>query len=212
MNTNSQVEELFQNLTQWSNEMVALREIVLSCGLEEEYKWKNPCYCYKGANILMIAGFKNYCSISFFKGALLQDAEKLLTAPGENSKQFRMFKFTDKSEIPPIRDHIKAYIYEAIEIEKAGLKIETDNESEPMPEEFEEKLNADATFKAAFEALTPGRQRAYKMFIGGAKQSATRATRVEKYRQRILDGFGMNDCVCGLSKRMPSCDGSHKKK
>jgi uncharacterized protein YdeI (YjbR/CyaY-like superfamily) len=160
---------------------------------------------------VLLGSFKDFCSISFFKGILLSDPHGILTSPGENSQSVKMVKFTSLQDIVKLKPILKEYIYEAIEVENLGLKVETKKLSDLVfAEELIQVLSDDAAFKTAFEALTPGRQRAYNLFFTAAKQPATRFSRIEKYRQQILDGKGINDCTCGLSKRMPTCDGSHK--
>jgi len=208
---NPQVDEYLDRLQKWPEELEALRSIVLECMLNETIKWGVPCYTYQDANMLILGSFKEYCCISFFKGVLMSDPHGILTRPGENSQSAKMVKFTNLQEIVKIKSILKEYIYEAIEVENLGLKVETKKLSDLVfAEELIQVLADDEVFKAAFEALTPGRQRAYNLFFTGAKQPATRFSRIEKYRQQILDGKGINDCTCGLSKRMPSCDGSHK--
>lgn len=208
---NPKVDEFLRNTDKWQKEMEQLRHIVLDCGLMEELKWKQPCYSFNNSNVLIISGFKDHCVLSFIKGVLLQDADKILVSPGENSHSVRFLKFTDIKQIVNLEATIKAYIFEAIEVEKAGLKVERkDNTNLDLVKELESRLNEDPVLKQAFIALTPGRQRAYNMFFEGAKQSKTRYDRIEKYRPRIMAGKGMNDCICGKSKRMPNCDGSHK--
>ncbi len=203
------VHTFIDNLKNWQEEAALLREILLDCNLTEDFKWRNPCYTYQESNIAMIGAFKEYCALSFFKGVLLKDAEKLLHSPGENSQSVKLFKFTSTQEITERAPTIKAYLKEAIKIEKSGVKVKKKSTTLEFCVELEEVFNKDYNFKNAFEALTPGRQRGYNIFFTGAKQAATRKTRIEKYKARILDGFGINDCVCGLSKRMPGCDGSH---
>jgi len=206
-----QVDEYLDRLQKWPEELEALRSIVLECMLTETIKWGVPCYTYQDANILILGSFKEFCSISFFKGVLMSDLHGILTSPGENSQSVKMVKFTNLQEIVKLKPILKEYIYEAIEVENLGLKVETKKLSDLVfAEELIQVLSDDAVFKTAFEALTPGRQRAYNLFFTAAKQPATRFSRIEKYRQQILDGKGINDCTCGLSKRMPSCDGSHK--
>ncbi len=208
---NPKVEEYFANAKRWKNELLKLRSILLDCGLEEDYKWRNPCYTYRTNNIVIIGEFKDYCAFSFFKGVLLADTERLLHSPGENSQSVRMFRFTSLQEIVGLEATIKAYVYEALEVENAGLKVEKkDNTQLELIEELQQKMFKDEVFKVAFESLTPGRQRAYNMYFASAKQSKTRETRIESYTERILKGKGMLDCICGHSKRMPNCDGSHK--
>lgn len=189
--------------------MEQARMILLESGLSEAYKWKQPCYTKDNKNIAVIGSFKNYCCISFFKGALLKDPKNILTAPGENSQTFRQFRFTTVDELIKNENILREYIQEAVEIEKSRAKVQTRQELE-YPQELSDKMSKDVDFKHAFEALTPGRQRAYLLFFSAAKQAATRESRIEKYSDRILKGKGINDCVCGLSKRMPQCDGSHK--
>ena len=208
---NPQVDEYLDRLQKWSEELQLLRAIVLECMLTETVKWGVPCYTYQDVNMLILGSFKEYCCISFFKGVLMSDPHGILTSPGENSQSVKMVKFTNIQEIVKLKPILKEYIYEAIEVENLGLKVETKKLSDLVfAEELIQVLSDDAVFKTAFEALTPGRQRAYNLFFTAAKQSATRFSRIEKYRQQILDGKGINDCTCGLSKRMPSCDGSHK--
>lgn len=208
---NPKVETYLANVKKWHSELSKLRAILLDCGLEEDFKWRNPCYTYREHNIVILGEFKEYCAFSFFKGVLLADTEGLLHAPGENSQSVRMFRFTSLQEIIEKETTIKAYIYEALEVENAGLKVEKqDNTQLEFVEELQEKMDTDEAFKAAFEALTPGRQRAYNMFFSAAKQSNTRKSRIESSCSRIFKGKGMNDCICGHSKKMPNCDGSHK--
>lgn len=208
---NPALHSYFSDATQWPDEIRALRSIVLECGLDEEYKWKQPCYSFQGKNVVMIAQFKNYCTLSFFKGALLSDSEKWLVAPGPNSHHVRMLRFTDVETIQNNRAAIKAYIFEALEIEKAGEQVaSTAKDSMEFPEELREKMDSDPYFAQAFGALTPGRQRGYILYFSGAKQAHTRRERIERYTDKILQGKGFHDCTCGLSKRFPTCDGSHK--
>lgn len=208
---NPAVDEFLENAKKWQQELTLLRSIILDCVLTEELKWKQPCYTFQNKNVLIIGGFKENCFISFFKGALLQDQEKLLVSPGENSQSARMIKFTNTDQISELTPILKAYIFEAIEAEKSGLKVELKKDVELLLiEELEEILKNDSKLNEAFKALTPGRQRAYNIFFSGAKQASTRISRIENYKQRILSGKGFNDCTCGLSKRMPTCDGSHK--
>ena len=208
---NPKVDKFLENISQWQTELKKLRAIVLDCGLIEELKWKQPCYTANGNNVLILANFKDYCSVSFLKGVLLQDSDKLLVAPGENSQSVRLIKFTSVQEITKLEATIKAYIYEAIEIEKAGLKVDLKKNSDlELVEELQNKLKQQPQLKTAFEALTPGRQRGYNLYFSDAKQAKTREKRIEKYTPRILDGKGIHDCVCGLTKKPPSCDGSHK--
>ena len=208
---NPKVDDFISEATKWQAEIKLLRTLLLDGGLTEEFKWRTPCYSFQGNNVVIIGCFKNYCTLSFFKGALLQDSHKVLSKPGENSQAVRFFKFTNPDEITEQKPTIKAYIYEAIEIEKAGLKVPFKNITElEWVAELQMALDKNPALKTAFNALTPGRQRAYNLYFSEAKQPKTRETRIEKYTQRILDGKGFNDCICGLSKKMPGCDGSHK--
>ncbi len=208
---NSTADNYFLDAPKLQEELKQLRKIALGTQLMETIKWGVPCYVFGESNIILLGSFKAFCSISFFKGSLLQDPNGILSKPGENSQSVRMLKFTDLDQIRQLEKVIKAFIFEAIEIEKAGLKpvLEKSVDLE-FPEELLQMLDQDAAFKAAFTALTPGRQRGYNLFFTAPKQSVTRIARIEKYRQQILDGKGINDCTCGLSKKMPSCDGSHK--
>ena len=177
----------------WPKELKLLRKIVLDCGLTEESKWGVPCYTYKGANVAIVSAFKDYAALSFFKGALLSDENKLLDKPGENTQAARLFKFTDPQQIVDHTDVIKAYIFEAIEVEKAGLKVEFKKNLEPIPEELKNRLNEDPNLSSAFEALTPGRQRSCILHISQAKQAKTRQARVEKCMPKIFAGKGFNE-------------------
>ncbi|WP_081897823.1 YdeI/OmpD-associated family protein [Flavobacterium sp. 83] len=208
---NPKVDDFIGNATKWQTEIIQLRTLLLDCGLTEEFKWRMPCYCFERNNIVLMGSFKEYCTLSFFKGILLQDSRGLLSKPGENSQSMRFFKFINLEEIIEQQSIIKAYIYEAIEIEKAGLKVIFKSNTElELVEELQIALDKNPALKTAFNTLTPGRQRAYNLYFSEAKQSKTRETRIEKYTQRILNGKGINDCTCGLSKKLPNCDGSHK--
>jgi uncharacterized protein YdeI (YjbR/CyaY-like superfamily) len=170
-----------------------------------------PLLHFSEKNIIIIGKFKDYCSLSFAKGVLLQDADKLLEAPSENSQSVRIAKFTDVQQITNLETTLKAYIYEAIELEKAELKVKKKESTDlTFPDELTEKFTQNPEFQEAFTTLTPGRQRGYIIFFSAAKQDKTRVARIEKYVSRILDGKGINDCTYGHSKRMPACDGSHR--
>jgi uncharacterized protein YdeI (YjbR/CyaY-like superfamily) len=208
---NPQVDEFLEKAKKWQAEMKLLREIVLECNLTEEFKWRQPCYSINGKNVLFLSSLKEYGVLAFFKGALLSDQAKILARAGENTQGMRMIRFTNCEQIKALRSEIKQYIFEAVEIEKAGLKVpKTDVASPSYPTELVEVFDKNAEFQEAFEKLTPGRQRAYILHFSSAKQAETRFSRIEKYSPRILNGKGIDDCICGLSKRMPSCDGSHK--
>lgn len=208
---NPNVNDFLSRATLWQDEMKQLRAFILDCGLQEDFKWRQPCYTYQGNNIAIMGALKNCCVLGFFKGVLLSDSEKLLVSPGENSKSVKQFKFSSLKDIMVLEKTIKAYLYEAIEIERTGLKVpNAENEVVEYPHELEIAFDRNPALKSAFTNLTKGRQRGYIMFIKAAKQSATRASRIEKNKDRILMGKGINDCICGASKRMPNCDGSHK--
>lgn len=213
---NIEVDIYFKNLDKWKAELSELRTLLLDCGLTEELKWKSPCYTFKGKNICVIGPFKAHCVLSFFKGYLLKDTENILVKPGENTQSARIIKFTDSTTIIKLAELLKTYIFEAIEIENSNEKHLKQSDSKSLnakqvyPDELKQILNENEQLTTAFEALTPGRKRAYIMYFSAAKQSKTKKARIEKYIPRILSGKGINDCVCGLSKRMPNCDGSHK--
>ncbi|MEZ4992866.1 MAG: YdeI/OmpD-associated family protein [Saprospiraceae bacterium] len=177
----------------WEEELTRLRDIILDCGLTEELKWGVPCYTFQESNILIMSAFKEYCAVSFFKGVLLQDAAGILDKPGENSKAARLIRFTDVQQIVDLETTIKEYIYEAVEVEKAGLKVAFKKNPEPIPEELEKKLDEDPALRSAFEALTPGRQRGYILYFSQPKQAKTREARIEKYIPKIFEGRGFHD-------------------
>ena len=207
----SPVDGFFDTAKQWKDELSALRTILLDCNLTEELKWGKPCYMSEGKNIIILQPFKGYCALGFFNGAVIKDDKHILVKPGENTQAGRQIRFTQLQEIVKMKAILKSYITDAINAEKAGLKVEAINRAELiLPDELKQLMNKSAGFKKAFSALTPGRQRAYSMFFSAPKQSKTRETRIEKYMNQIMDGKGINDCTCGLSKKMPYCDGSHK--
>ena len=188
---NPKVDFFFNKAKQWQKEFEELRRILLNCELTEELKWGVPCYTFEDHNIVLIHGFKDYCAVLFFKGVLLKDEIGVLVQQTENVQATRQIRFTDVEEIVEMEPLIKAYVNEAIEVEKAGLKVEYKETTEfNMPQEFQNKLDQLPELKTAFEALTPGRQRAYLLYFSSAKQSKTREARVEKYKQQILDGKG----------------------
>ncbi|MES2284061.1 MAG: YdeI family protein [Bacteroidota bacterium] len=191
---NPKVDFYFSKAKKWQEEIEQLRMIVLSCGLTEELKWGVPCYTFKKSNIVLIHVFKEYCALLFFKGVLLKDAKGILIQQTENVQAGRQIRFTNLREIVKMEPIVKAYIYEAIEVEKAGLKVPLKKTTEfTIPEEFQNKLDKNRALKTAFEALTPGRQRAYIFYFSAAKQSKTRESRVEKYVPQILSGKGLDD-------------------
>ncbi|MDX5152064.1 MAG: YdeI/OmpD-associated family protein [Acidiferrobacterales bacterium] len=190
---NPKVDAFLERANSWQTEMKKLRKILLDCQLTEELKWAKPCYTYQGHNIVIVQGFKDFCAVLFPKGALLKDAKKLLEKPGKNTQAGRRLTFADGKQITGMESTIKAYVREAIKVEKAGLKVALKKKPEPVPEELQDKLNANPTFKSAFKALTPGRQRAYILYFSAAKQAKTRAARIEKYAPKILKGQGLND-------------------
>jgi len=191
---NSKVDFFFNKTTKWQEEYKQLRTIILDCGLTEELKWGVPCYTYQKKNIILIHGFKEYCAVLFMKGALLHDAKGILIQQTENVQSARQIRFTNVKEIVKLAPTLKAYVHEAIELEKAGVKVELKKTSEyAIPEEFQNKLDKNADLKKAFKALTPGRQRAYIFHFSQPKLSKTREARVEKYIPQILDGKGIDD-------------------
>jgi len=190
---NPKVDAFLRKVKKWREESEKLRMILLDCPLQEELKWGEPCYMFHGKNVVLIGGFKDYCTLLFFKGALLTDPKGILVAPGK-LQAGRQIRFTSLREIVALETIIKTYVYEAIEVEKAGLKVKLKEHSEyTIPEELKRKLDKMPKLKIAFEALTPGRQRGYMFHISAPKQPKTRESRVEKCIQRILDGNGLND-------------------
>lgn len=191
---NPKVDEYLSKAAKWKEEYEKLREIVLECELTEEFKWMHPCYTFEKKNIVLIHGFKDYCALLFHKGALLQDAHGILIQQTENVQAARQIRFTNLQEIVEMETILKAYIHEAIEVEKAGLEVNFKKNTEfIIPEEFQNKLDEIPALKIAFEALTPGRQRAYILYFSEPKQAKTRESRVEKYMQQILNGKGLRD-------------------
>ncbi|HVM88408.1 MAG TPA: DUF1801 domain-containing protein [Puia sp.] len=191
---NPKVDFFFVKDSKWQKEYEQLRKIVLSCGLAEELKWGCPCYQYEKANVVLIHGFKEYCALLFFKGVLLKDTDRILIQQTENVQSARQVRFTNLKEIVKQDKILKAYIYQAVEVEKAGLKVKLKKTSDfKIPEEFEMKLKKNSTLKKAFNMLTPGRQRQYLFYFSQPKQSKTREARVEKYLDKILHGKGLED-------------------
>jgi uncharacterized protein YdeI (YjbR/CyaY-like superfamily) len=191
---NPKVDFYFTKPRKWQGELAHMRRIVLGCGLFEELKWGVPCYLFQNSNIVLIHVFKEYCAFLFFKGALLNNANGLLIQQTGNVQAARQLRFTSVQEIVERENIIKAYIYEAIEVEKAGLKVNFKKTSEfEMPDEFKNKLENSPALDVAFNALTPGRQRAYKLYFSAPKQAKTREARVEKCMSQILNGKGLHD-------------------
>ena len=192
--TNPKVDVFISKAQKWQEEFKKLRMIVLDFQLSEELKWGKPCYTFQDSNIVLIHGFKEYCALLFMKGALLKDPSGILVTQTENVQAARQIRFTSAQEIIEMEPILKAYINEAIQVEKAGLKVDFKKTTEfNIPEEFQNKLDEIPALKTAFKALTPGRQRAYILYFSGAKQSKTRDVRVEKYIPQILAGKGLND-------------------
>jgi uncharacterized protein YdeI (YjbR/CyaY-like superfamily) len=191
---NPKVDFFFNKAKKWQEEYVKLRTILLGCGLTEELKWGVPCYTFQGSNVVLIHGFKEYCAILFHKGVLLKDSKGILIQQTENVQSGRQIRFTGIGEITKLEKTLKAYLFEAIELEKAGLKVELKKATEfNMPVEFKNKLDTIPALKTAFHALTPGRQRGYLLYFSAAKQSKTREARVEKCMPQILKGKGLED-------------------
>jgi len=208
---NYQVDTYLDNLNKWKKELARLRQIIANCGLTEEFKWMHPCYTYNTKNVVLIHEFKDYCAVLFHKGALLKDTKNILVQQTENTQSARQLRFKNKSEIEALKSVIKAYIYEAIEVEKAGLKVKKKKTSDfEMPTELKQKFKENPELETAFKNLTEGRQRGYLLHFSKPKQAKTRILRITENIEKIFKGKGFNDCICGLSKRPPNCDGSHK--
>jgi uncharacterized protein YdeI (YjbR/CyaY-like superfamily) len=206
------VTEYIAKAKKWKNEMVLLRDILLNSLLEESIKWGKPCYTFNNSNLIIIQAFKDHCDLGFFKGGLLKDPKNKLVKAGEHTQLGRQLRFLNELEITKSKTLIKSYIKEAIELEKKGESILPIKVTENIPvPELDKIFKTNIELKKAFQALTPGRQRAYLIFFSAAKQTETRIIRIQKCTPKILCGKGMNDCTCGLSKRMPNCDGSHNK-
>ena len=191
---NPKVDFFFSKAKKWQQEFEKLRMIILDCGLTEELKWGKPCYTFQKSNIVLMHGFKEYCALLFLKGALLKDANGILIQQTENVQSARQIRFTNVREIIKIERILKSYIKEAIEVEKAGLKVNFKKTAKfIIPEEFQKQIDKNPDFKTAFDSLTPGRQRGYILYFSAPKQSKTRESRIEKYIQQILKGKGLND-------------------
>ena len=193
-NTNPKVDFYFSKAKKWQEEIEHLRMIVLDCDLNEDLKWGVPCYLFEKNNIVLIHVFKEYCALLFFKGVLLKDANKILVQQTKNVQSARQIRFTNFKEIMKLENILKTYIQEAVEVEKAGLKVDLIKNTELIfPEEFQQKLDENPALKKAFLALSPGRQRGYNLYFSAPKQSKTKQERVEKYTPKILSGKGLND-------------------
>jgi len=186
------VDTYLEESGQWPDEVAALRPLLLASGLTEEIKWASPCYSHDGANVALVQEFKDFLALMFFKGALLEDPDGVLEDQGPNSRSARRMRFTSIDDVNRLAHTIEAYLEEAIDVEARGLEVEVESELAPV-EELRERLGQDPALKAAFEALTPGRQREYNLYFSNAKRSSTRTNRIEKYADRILNGKGLRD-------------------
>jgi uncharacterized protein YdeI (YjbR/CyaY-like superfamily) len=192
--SNPKAESYVKNAKHWQAEFAKLRELALDCPLSEEFKWGHPCYALDGQNVFLMHGFKDYCALLFMKGALMKDPAGILVQQTDNVQSARQIRFTGADQIAGMATVLKAYMHEAIEIEKAGLKVDFKKaEDFAVPEEFTTKLAEMPELKTAFESLTPGRQKSYLLHFAGAKQARTRETRIEKYVSKILEGKGLDD-------------------
>ena len=191
--TNPRIDGFLKKAKKWQEEMARLRSIFLDCQLKEELKWGKPCYAFEENNVVIMQPFKEQCAVMFFKGALLKDTHGVLVKPGEHSQAGRQIRFSNVREIVEKETVLRAYIHQAIEVEKAGLEVNFKRSPEPVPKELQNKLDEIPAFKNAFNALTPGRQRAYILYFSGAKQSQTREARIEKCMPQIFKGRGLND-------------------
>jgi uncharacterized protein YdeI (YjbR/CyaY-like superfamily) len=191
---NPNVDKLLAKPFKWQAEFEKLRSVILGCGLTEELKWGQPCYTFQNNNVVLIHGFKEYCALLFFKGALLSDPEGILIRQTQNVQSSRQVRFTSLHEIEALENVLRTYVYEAVEVEKAGLKVTFKKSTEyPVPEELQQKFDDIPALKTAFYALTPGRQRAYLLYFSQAKHAKTREARIDRYLQHILNGKGMDD-------------------
>ena len=215
--THPEVDAYLANLDRWKEELTELRALVLSCGLEEHWKWRQPCYTAHGKNVLILGSFKDSCVLSFINGSALLDPHGWLVKPGPHTQHGRYIRFTDAHTVRERADELRACIFEAVDQAARGVSSAEGaaGEQEPSgkiapPVELTQTFAEDPTYEAAFAALTPGRQRAYLMHFTASDTPATRQTRIERLRPRILAGKGLTDCVCGLTKKRPGCDGSHR--
>ncbi|MEO6347170.1 MAG: YdeI family protein [Aquaticitalea sp.] len=188
------VDRFLDRAKKWKEEMTLLRKLCLDCGLTEDYKWMHPCYTFQGRNVVLIHNFKDYCALLFHKGVLLKDTDDILVQQTKNVQAARQIRFTSLQEIIDLEATIKAYIFEAIEVEKAGLEVTMKKTGEfEMPDEFKKAMNSEPDLQSAFKRLTPGRQKGYLLYFSQAKQSKTRESRIEKFIPQILEGKGLND-------------------
>lgn len=206
----AQVDQYIHGSEKFGSLLSEMRELILDCGLEETWKWKQPCYTFQGKNVVIIGELKARCTFGFFKGALLNPDWTLLKPPGKYSNETRVISLTTVEEFLEHRDEIRAILFEAVEVERMGLKFERKFVMPDFPEELLDVMDRDPEFKLQFESLTPGRRKGYALHIAEAKQPQTRYARIEKFRPKIKVGKGMWDCICGMSQKMPRCDGSHK--
>lgn len=202
--------QYFNQLVAWKKELFFLHDLLISEGLDVMLKWSTPCYTTHDSNVAILVNLKDKCGISFFKGSLMEDKYALLQSPGPNSKQAKMLTFSSLDQIMRNQPQIQYYIKEAISVQYRRLQFAKSKFSESLPIELLQYFEKDETIKLAFYNLTPGRQRGYILHYTNAKQEKTRKNRIEKTKQKILNGYGLHDCICGLSNRMPTCDGSHK--
>ncbi len=208
---NEKVDAYMKGLKIWKAEAEELRALLLATDLVEDFKWGKPCYTYNGKNIIGLTPLKESCALNFFNGAVLSDPNGVLIMPGEHTQNGRWMKFSSLLDIKKHTSLLKLFVKESFEIENSGIKKpKTVLTAITFPEELQSALKKDTKLNKAFNALTPGRQRAYLIYFMAAKQTETRIERIKKYTPKILCGKGFNDCTCGLSKRMPTCDGSHK--
>ena len=228
--THPEVDAYLANLDRWKEALTELRTLVLSCGLEEHWKWRQPCYTAQGKNVLILGSFKDSCVLSFFNGSALRDPHGWLVKPGPHTQHGRFIRFTDAHTVRERADELRAYVFEAADLAVRGATGAAEGAATPAsaagaagaagavepsgysapPEELTQTFAEDSLYEAAFAALTPGRQRAYLMHFTASDTPATRQTRIDRLRSRILAGKGMTDCVCGLTKKRPGCDGSHR--
>jgi len=204
-------DAFFQKQQRWQQELLALRNILLSEPLQESLKWGIPCYTWGDKNLVILQPFKNYLALGFFKGALLTDTHHMLVKPGEHTQAGRQLRVESLEDIQQMEPVIRQYIQQAIQIEQRGIQLQpTESPAGIFPKEWTSRLAATPALAKAFNQLTPGRQRAYQIYFSAPQQVATRERRIDKMVPLILSGKGINDCTCGLSKKMPYCDGSHK--